>query len=695
MKWWLVAAVVVLRTTAVASSPDTTGHDLILDVPFVSQTEALCGGAAAAMVLRYWGARGIYADDFMSLVEDSVGGIRTGRLVTDLNDRGYVALPFEGREGSVREHLSAGRPIIALIEDRPLRYHYVVLVAWQKGVVLLHDPARAPFQVVPEDKFQAAWAATGRWSLLVLPDTLDTHAQSGVVDRDSLAVEIEREGFGTYASLVAEGVRFGRAHDLTAAEIRLQAAMALWPDSASAWCELAGIRFRQKQWSSAAVLARHASRLDPDDVHTWQLLGASYFLDDQPDKALSAWNRVGEPHLDLINIEGLKRTRHAVVSNRLGFETGSLVTAASFQLANRRLSDFPAFASYRLGYRPLPGGIVEVDAVVLERPLFLHGPADAGILAVRTFIEKELAISLASPVGGGALWSISWRWEVNRPRIRVAVSGPGVAGLPGIFSVEGFREEQTYDIDRVATNTSIGRTIPQGTVLASDGTVREVRRRAGVLWREWLHANLLCETDLGFEQWENLAGRFFSAGLALDYRPFHNDISLRLQVTRWFAMNGGRSFAVGTADAVWRFAVPGIQHTVAEARVGYRASGAEAPPALWPGTGTGRGRADLLRAHPLLAHGIVSGPAFGRSLWSAGLEFDYRPWHFGFFRAGLACFIDVAWSDGNPIVPTKVDAGLGFRLVGLGADGELALDVARGLTDGAAAFSLVWRAKRR
>lgn len=686
MKWWIVAAVVVLTTTAVASPEDTIRRDLILDVPFVPQTEALCGGAAAAMVLRYWGARGVYADDFVTLVEDSLGGIRTGRLVADLNSRGYVALPFEGTEVRVREHLSAGRPIIALVEDRPLRYHYVVLVAWRKGVVLLHDPARAPFLVVSEERFNTAWAATGRWSLLVLPDT---DSQSGTADIDTPIADTEPEESGTFASLVSEGVRFGRANDLDAAEIRLQAATAIWPDSAAAWRELAGIRFRQKQWPAAAVLARNASRLDPGDVRTWQLLGASYFLDDHPEKALSAWNKGGEPRLDLIQIEGLKRTRYAVVSDRLGFERGALVTASSFRLAERRLSDFPVFESYRLDYRPLPGGIVEVDAIVLERPLFLHGLVDAGILSVRTFVEKELVLSLASPVGSGALWSASWRWEANRPRIRVAVSGPGVAGLPGIFSVEGFREQQTYDIDRVATNTSVGRTIPQGTVLTSDGTVREVRRRAGVLWREWLIPNLLCETDLGFEQWEEQAGRFLSAGLALDLRPFRNALSLRIQATRWFAMNGGRSFAVGTADGVWRFSAPGIQHTVVEASVGYRASGAEAPPALWPGTGNGRGRADLLRAHPLLVDGIIRGPAFGRSLWSSGLEFDYRPWQFGPIRAGLVCFVDAAWSGGNPVVPTKIDAGVGFRF------GELALDMAHGLTDGAAAFSLIWRVKRR
>jgi hypothetical protein len=36
----------------------------LLDVPFISQSELLCGGAAAAMVLRYWGERGISAETF-------------------------------------------------------------------------------------------------------------------------------------------------------------------------------------------------------------------------------------------------------------------------------------------------------------------------------------------------------------------------------------------------------------------------------------------------------------------------------------------------------------------------------------------------------------------------------------------------------------------------------------------------------
>jgi hypothetical protein len=37
---------------------------VLLDVPYVSQTPELCGGAAVAMVLRYWGERDVFPQDF-------------------------------------------------------------------------------------------------------------------------------------------------------------------------------------------------------------------------------------------------------------------------------------------------------------------------------------------------------------------------------------------------------------------------------------------------------------------------------------------------------------------------------------------------------------------------------------------------------------------------------------------------------
>jgi ABC-type bacteriocin/lantibiotic exporter with double-glycine peptidase domain len=141
----------------------------LLDVPFISQSEALCGGAAAAMVLRYWGERGVAAESFSHLVDRSAAGIRTGALVADLRLRGWTAIPLDGSEDRVRAELSRSRPVLALVEDRPEAFHYVVIVAWHDRGIVFHDPARAPFRVMAKSEFDRRWRAGGRWMAVVLP----------------------------------------------------------------------------------------------------------------------------------------------------------------------------------------------------------------------------------------------------------------------------------------------------------------------------------------------------------------------------------------------------------------------------------------------------------------------------------------------------------------------------------------------
>src|SRR5216684_520373 len=46
---------------------------LAIDVPYLPQTDALCGGAAAAMVFRYWGDAHADAQAFAPLIDRRAG----------------------------------------------------------------------------------------------------------------------------------------------------------------------------------------------------------------------------------------------------------------------------------------------------------------------------------------------------------------------------------------------------------------------------------------------------------------------------------------------------------------------------------------------------------------------------------------------------------------------------------------------
>src|SRR5215218_9054335 len=122
----IVLAAAVALSTAAAAFPQTRPVS-ILDVPYVLQSEELCGGAAVAMVMRYWGATGIYAESFASLVDKQAGGIKGDDLLSSLHDRGWNAVSFGGDAALVQRTLQHRQPPIALIEDRPGRFHYVVI----------------------------------------------------------------------------------------------------------------------------------------------------------------------------------------------------------------------------------------------------------------------------------------------------------------------------------------------------------------------------------------------------------------------------------------------------------------------------------------------------------------------------------------------------------------------------------------
>ena len=69
---------VVTSDRVIQRNPDTTAG-VRLDVPYLSQTEAMCGAAAVAMLLRFWGDTHADIQQFATLVDQRAGrNRRTG-----------------------------------------------------------------------------------------------------------------------------------------------------------------------------------------------------------------------------------------------------------------------------------------------------------------------------------------------------------------------------------------------------------------------------------------------------------------------------------------------------------------------------------------------------------------------------------------------------------------------------------------
>ena len=102
----------------------------------------------------------------------------------------------------------------------------------------------------------------------------------------------------------------------------------------------------------------------------------------------------------------------------------------------------PSLLGSRVTYEPREDDRAKVMASVLERPLFPSDLVSLSAAGIRAATDRELSVAMASPTGGGELWTAAWRWWERRPRLALGIEAPSPFG--GIWSLEALVENQTY-----------------------------------------------------------------------------------------------------------------------------------------------------------------------------------------------------------------------------------------------------------
>ena len=368
----------MLTSLAVAlSSPSSLASlgSLSLAVPYLPQTDALCGGAAAAMVFRYWGD--VHADikQFTPLVNKHAGGIANDVLVKAVEARGWRAVVAPGSIDQLSQQIRSRHPVVILVADRGPLSHYLVVTGIQPGAIIVHDPAWGPSRRLLFADLMRMWRPTDFWSMVILP--AESRATSDVAPATTLEVS-------------------------------------------GPLSELAGQRFAERRWREAADLAGRAAASDATDRYAWEVLAASRFMQDDVGGALRAWNRIGKPRINLVAIDGLVHARFQTTAALMGLRPNMLLTESAFRLAERRLRDLPNGAAVRLTLRPELDGFVTVRAVVVER----DGPPRGAV----AWTPPDFRLGLIA--------RRAWRFRAPPDRERCG-RGAGGGGMAGHGSPSG------------------------------------------------------------------------------------------------------------------------------------------------------------------------------------------------------------------------------------------------------------------
>lgn len=228
----------------------------VANVPFYPQKDKFCGPASLAMALT-WSGTPVSQDEAAALTftPGRDGTFRTDMVTAALR---YGRLPVRLRNiEAVMKELAAGRPVI-VFENRGMSlwhiWHYAVLTGYDldKDLVVMHS-GKNPDEAVGIKLFQRMWHRGENWSLVVLPpDTLPVDAE----ERDVLDA--------------ANGLE--RVKHNEAAIKAYQAVAARWPQNWAAYFGLGNVQYAQTDYSAAERAYRKALAIAPDQADIWNNL---------------------------------------------------------------------------------------------------------------------------------------------------------------------------------------------------------------------------------------------------------------------------------------------------------------------------------------------------------------------------------------------------------------------------------------
>src|SRR6185503_10845354 len=135
---------------------------------------------------------------------------------------------------------------------------------------------------------------------------------------------------------------------------------------------------------------------------------------------------------------------------------------------------------------------------------------------------------------------------------------------------------------------------------------------------DWASGTVRWTAGVTREHWP--AGRATGASAGLRYQAADDRLAADARVVLWRA--AGAQWQTSTA-LEWR-SRPRNEGNVLLARGAASLASEGTPLIMWNGAGSGQGREELLRAHPLLHDGVIREAVFGRGLIGGNAE--WRRW---------------------------------------------------------------------
>jgi tetratricopeptide (TPR) repeat protein len=187
--------------------------------------------------------------------------------------------------------------------------------------------------------------------------------------------------------------------------------------------ELAGIDYKQSDFSAAKRKLRAALRLGSRDTYTLDFLGTIYFLQGNLEAALKYWNAINKPRLRNVAVRPPPRLEETLLSGAIAFNAPQVLSDEALLATRARIENLGIFSRERVELTPA-GEHFDATLHVAER----NGWGDSkleGAIALLSGVPYATVYPEIYNLGNRAMnFTSLLRWDSEKRRAFAAFSTP-------------------------------------------------------------------------------------------------------------------------------------------------------------------------------------------------------------------------------------------------------------------------------
>ncbi len=296
--------------------------------------------------------------------------------------------------------------------------------------------------------------------------------------------------------------------------------------------ELAGIAYREKQFSAAKRDLRRALAMNPKDKYANNFLASIYFREGNLEAALKYWNRIGKPKLEDLTFEPAPKLRPLVLDRTFAFARGAEWQREQLLRTQARLKALDLYPGMFFELRAHDDDSFDLGFHAAERNGWGSSKWEGAVSLLRDLPFQAVDPEFYNLGHAGVNWVSTYRWDDQKRRVFTELSAPVFQNPAARFRVYFDGRNENWNI----TNTFLP---------ASPGPTRlNLEKVAAGAEMRFIESG----------RWE------WSAGVEYSYRDFRNVFGIPTTATP-FSTNGS-ALALKSNVQRWLFRFPERRFTL-------------------------------------------------------------------------------------------------------------------------------------